>query len=32
MRVVAPLRGNCPTNEASCPIGVLVQGVDVLRR
>ena len=23
------LRGNCPTNRGSCPIWVIVQGVDV---
>ena len=25
------LRGNCPTNRGSCPIGVIVLGVNVPR-
>ena len=28
---VVVLRGNCPTNRGSCPIGVIVLGVDVPR-
>ena len=28
---VVVLRGNCPTNRGSCPIGVIFLGVDVPR-
>ena len=28
---VVVLRGNCPINRGSCPIGVIVLGVDVHR-
>ena len=28
---VGVLRGDCPTNRGSCPIGLIVLGVDVPR-